>query len=174
MSAGHRRRALCGRSSNNDNFWEMRHRLIVNATISGAENTTLPTSLTSTSEPDSSGPANDQVQVSDRKDLPTPAWAGSGLRAFVIVRIVGDGVEGVKVVVRSSFGVFDAKPQGSAGYSVASLRSGGLAPRGFEFVGEHADFFTSMRSLMAETARPDGRSRRRAPGRTSGLRRDAR
>jgi len=89
--------ARCAGEQNKDKFWEMRHRLIVNATQLGAEkyNACL---------------AQDKFKAQIEKDMTDAGLAGiGGTPSFVIGRIVGDGVEGVKVVGAQPFGVFDAK-----------------------------------------------------------------
>src|SRR5438094_330938 len=54
--------------------------------------------------------AKDKFKAQIEKDMTDAGLAGiGGTPSFVIGRIVGDGVEGVKVVGAQPFGVFDAK-----------------------------------------------------------------
>jgi len=103
--------ARCAGEQNKDKFWEMRHRLIVNANQLGAEKyNALADELKLDRAEFQACLAQDKFKAQIEKDMTDAGLAGiGGTPSFVIGRIVGDGVEGVKVVGAQPFGVFDAK-----------------------------------------------------------------
>ena len=103
--------ARCAGEQNRDKFWEMRHRLIVNANQLGAEKyNALADELKLDRAEFQACLAQDKFKAQIEKDMTDAGLAGiGGTPSFVIGRIVGDGVEGVKVVGAQPFGVFDAK-----------------------------------------------------------------
>jgi len=103
--------ARCAGEQNKDKFWEMRHRLIVNANQLGAEKyNALADELNLDRAEFQACLAKDKFKAQIEKDMTDAGLAGiGGTPSFVIGRIVGDGVEGVKVVGAQPFGVFDAK-----------------------------------------------------------------
>ena len=103
--------ARCAGEQNKDKFWEMRHRLIQNASQLGAEKYAA---LADELKLDRSGfkacLAADKYKPQIEKDRTDAGLAGSGgTPSFVIGRAIGDAVDGVKVVGAQPFGVFDAK-----------------------------------------------------------------
>ena len=103
--------ARCAGEQNKDKFWEMRHRLIVNANQLGAEKyNALADELKLDRAEFQACLAQDKFKAQIEKDMTDAGLAGiGGTPSFVIGRVVGDGVEGVKVVGAQPFGVFDAK-----------------------------------------------------------------
>jgi len=103
--------ARCAGEQNKDQFWEMRHRLIVNANQLGAEKyNALADELKLDRTEFQACLAKDKYKAQIEKDMTDAGLAGiGGTPSFVIGRVVGDGVEGVKVVGAQPFGVFDAK-----------------------------------------------------------------
>ena len=103
--------ARCAGEQNRDKFWEMRHRLIVNANQLGAEKyNALADELKLDRAEFQACLAQDKFKAQIEKDMTDAGLAGiGGTPSFVIGRNVGDGVEGVKVVGAQPFGVFDAK-----------------------------------------------------------------
>jgi protein-disulfide isomerase len=103
--------ARCAGEQNKDKFWEMRHRLIVNANQLGTEKyNALADELKLDRAEFQACLAKDTFKAQIEKDMTDAGLAGiGGTPSFVIGRVVGDGVEGVKVVGAQPFGVFDAK-----------------------------------------------------------------
>jgi protein-disulfide isomerase len=103
--------ARCAGEQNKDKFWEMRHRLIVNANQLGTDKyNALADELKLDRAEFQACVARDKYKAHIEKDVTDAALAGiGGTPSFVIGRVVGDGVEGVKVVGAQPFGVFDAK-----------------------------------------------------------------
>jgi protein-disulfide isomerase len=103
--------ARCAGEQSKDKFWEMRHRLIQNANQLGAEKyNALADELKLDRTEFQACLANDKFKAQIEKDMTDAGLAGiAGTPSFVIGRVVGDGVEGVKVVGAQPFGVFDAK-----------------------------------------------------------------
>jgi len=103
--------ARCAGEQSKDKFWEMRHRLIVNANQLGADKyNALADELKLDRAEFQACIAGDKFKAQIEKDMTDAGLAGiGGTPSFVIGRVVGDGVEGVKVVGAQPFGVFDAR-----------------------------------------------------------------
>ncbi len=103
--------ARCAGEQNREKFWEMRHRLIVNANQLGTDKyTALADELKLDRPAFQACLAGDKYKAQIEKDVTDAGLAGiGGTPSFVIGRVSGDGVDGVKVVGAQPFGVFDAR-----------------------------------------------------------------
>jgi len=103
--------ARCAGEQNREKFWEMRHRLIVNANQLGTDKyTALADELKLDRAAFQACLAGDKYKAQIEKDVTDAGLAGiGGTPSFIIGRVSGDGVDGVKVVGAQPFGVFDAR-----------------------------------------------------------------
>jgi protein-disulfide isomerase len=107
MSAAHA--ARCAGEQNK--FWEMRHRLIVNASQLGMDRyNALADELKLDRTRFDKCLAEERYKADIVKDMSDAAAAGvTGTPTFVIGRAVGDGIEGARVVGALPYSMFDAK-----------------------------------------------------------------
>ena len=103
--------ARCAGDQNKDKFWEMRHRLIQNANQLGTEKySALADELKLDRTEFQACVTKDKYKAQIEKDMTDAGLAGiGGTPSFVIGRVIGDNVEGVKVVGAQPFGVYDAR-----------------------------------------------------------------
>ena len=94
-----------------DKFWEMRHRLIVNANQLGTDRyNALADELKLDRTRFDKCLAEERYKADIVKDMSDAAAAGvTGTPTFVIGRAVGEGIEGTRVVGALPYSMFDAK-----------------------------------------------------------------
>src|SRR5213592_2694056 len=107
MAAAHA--ARCAGDQNK--FWEMRHGLIVNANQLGPDRyKTLAEELTLDRAEFQACLSKEKYTEQIRKDMADAGLAGiSGTPSFVVGRVTGDSVDGVRVVGAQPYATFDAK-----------------------------------------------------------------
>ncbi|PYN29956.1 MAG: hypothetical protein DMD98_19935 [Candidatus Rokuibacteriota bacterium] len=107
MAAAHA--ARCAGDQNK--FWEMRHGLIVNANQLGPDRyKTLAEELTLDRAEFQACLSKEKYTEQIRKDMADAGLAGiSGTPSFVVGRVTGDSVDGVRIVGAQSYAAFDAK-----------------------------------------------------------------
>jgi protein-disulfide isomerase len=107
MSAAHAARC----AGEQDKFWEMRHRLMVNASQLGMDRyNALADELKLDRTRFDKCLAEERYKAEIVKDMSDAAAAGvTGTPSFVIGRAVGEGIEGARVVGALPYSTFDAK-----------------------------------------------------------------
>jgi protein-disulfide isomerase len=103
--------ARCAGEQGKDKFWEMRHRLIVNANQLGLDRyNTLAEELKLDRPRFEKCLAGEKYKAEIAKDMSDAQAAGiSGTPTFVIGRTVGEEVDGVRVLGAHPYATFDAK-----------------------------------------------------------------